>query len=162
MSAKPRRHAPRAATPPATARPRTSRAATSATASAAPALPVPVDSPSPTKRKPVRDSFTMPPADHALIAQVKERALRLEHPVKKSEVLRAGLKALAAMDDFALRAVLQAVPPLKTGRPKKDDGAGAGETQVPGKKGSKKGKAQREDEQPARKSADKPKKARRS
>jgi hypothetical protein len=38
-------------------------------------------------------------------------------------VLRAGLKVLTAMDDAALQAVLQAVPPLKTGRPKKAEAA---------------------------------------
>jgi hypothetical protein len=80
------------------------------------------------KVKPVRDSFTMPPDDHALIGQIKQRALKLQHPAKKSEVLRAGLKALAAMDDRTLQAVLEAVPPLKTGRPKQADTKEQGKT----------------------------------
>jgi hypothetical protein len=87
------------------------------------AAPAPAPAPKAGKQKPVRDSFTMPPADHALIAQIKQRALALRHPAKKSEVLRAGLKALAAMGDAALQAVLQAVPPLKTGRPKNAEAA---------------------------------------
>jgi hypothetical protein len=79
------------------------------------------------KVKPVRDSFTMPPDDHALIGQIKQRALQLQHPAKKSEVLRAGLKALASMTDAALKAMLESVPPLKTGRPKAPRKAGAKE-----------------------------------
>jgi hypothetical protein len=38
---------------------------------------------------------------------------------KKSEILRAGIKALAAMNDAAFAAALGAVPPIKTGRPAK-------------------------------------------
>ena len=58
----------------------------------------------PVLKKPrlVRDSFTMPRADYALIAQVKERALALRRPTKKSELLRAGLQVLAALGDEAL------------------------------------------------------------
>lgn len=72
----------------------------------------------PPKEKPVRDGFTMPAAEYAVIGAIKQRAIRLGHPAKKSEVLRAGLKTLAAMADAALLAALKAVPPLKTGRPK--------------------------------------------
>lgn len=133
MSAKPRRQSPAPSPRPA----RTARAAAdAASATAAEPAPSPASAarlpvPAPAaeadgRRKPVRDSFTMPPQDHALIAHIKERALRLEHPAKKSEVLRAGLKALAAMDDFALRAVLQSVPSLKTGRPRRDAAADEG------------------------------------
>ena len=77
----------------------------------------------PGKHKPVRDSFTMPPDDYALIAQIKQRALNLAHPAKKSELLRAGLRVLAGLGDTALLAALTAVPPLKTGRPKKHGAA---------------------------------------
>ena len=85
----------------------------------------PVEAPAPApkapKEKPVRDSFTMPPTEYAVIAAIKQRALQLGHPAKKSEVLRAGLKTLAAMSDKVLLAALQAVPPLKTGRPSAKD-----------------------------------------
>ena len=101
------------------------RAAPAPAPAASAAAPAPAAAPKAGKQKPVRDSFTMPPADHALIGQIKQRALKLQQPAKKSEVLRAGLKALAAMGDAALRAVLQAVPPLKTGRPKKAETADA-------------------------------------
>jgi hypothetical protein len=70
------------------------------------------------KHKLVRDSFTMPEADWALIAQLKERALGFKRPTKKSELLRAGLHALAALPDARLQAALDALQPLKPGRPK--------------------------------------------
>ncbi|WP_198320944.1 hypothetical protein [Azohydromonas aeria] len=71
------------------------------------------------KPKLVRDSFTMPRADFALIAVLKDRALGFKRPVKKSELLRAGLHALAALDDVKLQAALAELTPLKAGRPKK-------------------------------------------
>ena len=71
------------------------------------------------KLKLVRDSFTMPQADFALIAQLKTRALGFQRPAKKSELLRAGLQALAALNDEVLKAVLAQLPEIKTGRPRK-------------------------------------------
>lgn len=70
------------------------------------------------KVKLVRDSFTMPGDDYALLAALKQRALKAAHPAKKSEVLRAGLRVLAGLTDAALLAALKAVPSIKTGRPK--------------------------------------------
>lgn len=70
------------------------------------------------KPKLVRDSFTFPKDEYTAIEALKERLAKLGQPVKKSELLRAGLKALAAMPDAALKTALQAVPSLKTGRPK--------------------------------------------
>jgi hypothetical protein len=67
----------------------------------------------------VRDSFTMPQTDHDLIGILKTRALAFAHPVKKSELLRGGLHALAALDDTGFRHRIQALVPLKPGRPKK-------------------------------------------
>lgn len=72
------------------------------------------------KPKLVRDSFTMPRGDFALIGVLKERALGFKRPAKKSELLRAGLHALAALDDVKLQAALEDLTPLKAGRPKKD------------------------------------------
>jgi hypothetical protein len=71
------------------------------------------------KEKLVRDSFTMPRNEFALIAQLKERALGFKRATKKSELLRAGLQALAAASDAQLQALLVALPQLKAGRPKK-------------------------------------------
>lgn len=71
------------------------------------------------KPKLVRDSFTIPKAEYAVIDELKQRAGKLAHAVKKSELIRAGIKALAAMPDAALLAALKAVPAIKTGRPNK-------------------------------------------
>lgn len=87
----------------------------SAPASAVPAA----GEPPKVKKKLVRDSFTMPQADFDLIGVLKERALGFKRPAKKSELLRAGLQALAALDDGALRTALNRLPPLKPGRPRK-------------------------------------------
>lgn len=72
----------------------------------------------PKKPKLVRDSFTIPKDEYAVIETLKQRAATLAQPVKKSELLRAGLKVLAGLSDAALRSALQAVPSIKTGRPK--------------------------------------------
>lgn len=72
------------------------------------------------KPKLVRDSFTIPKDEYAVLDTLKDRATALAHPVKKSELLRAGLKVLAGLSDSALRSALQAVPSIKTGRPKAD------------------------------------------
>lgn len=71
------------------------------------------------KPKQIRDSFTMPKTEYAVLADLKERAVSLTYSVKKSELLRAGIKALAAMTDANLLSALKAVPAIKTGRPKK-------------------------------------------
>ena len=71
------------------------------------------------KVKMERDSFTMPKDEYTQIATLKKRLEGLAQPAKKSELLRAGLKLLSALDDAALKAALSAVPTIKTGRPKK-------------------------------------------
>jgi hypothetical protein len=67
----------------------------------------------------VRDSFTMPEPDFAVIATLKAAALGARRVAKKSELLRAGLRVLATLDTPALVAALEALEPVKTGRPKK-------------------------------------------
>jgi hypothetical protein len=71
------------------------------------------------KIKLVRDSFTIPKPEYLILDNLKLRAADLKHPVKKGELLRAGIKALAAMTDSNLLTALKAVPMLKTGRPSK-------------------------------------------
>lgn len=73
----------------------------------------------PKKPKLVRDSFTVPKDEYAAIDALKLRAAQQGHEVKKSELLRAGLKLLNGLDDKQLLAALQAVPSIKTGRPAK-------------------------------------------
>jgi hypothetical protein len=67
----------------------------------------------------VRDSFTMPESDFALIATLKARALAAKREAKKSELLRAGLHVLMALDSASLLVALGRLQPLKVGRPKK-------------------------------------------
>lgn len=73
----------------------------------------------PKKPKLVRDSFTIPKDEYAVLDALKQRAAKLGRPAKKSEVLRAGVQALAAMPDSAFLAAVGGVPALKTGRPAK-------------------------------------------
>lgn len=69
------------------------------------------------KPKLVRDSFTIPKAEYAVLDELKQRANRLTRPAKKSELLRAGIKLLAALPDAAFLSALAEVPAIKTGRP---------------------------------------------
>jgi hypothetical protein len=69
-------------------------------------------------RKLVRDSFTMPKSEYMAIEALKTRASGLGRHAKKSELLRAGLHVLNSMSDRSLTNALNAVPTLKTGRPK--------------------------------------------
>ena len=73
----------------------------------------------PVKAKLVRDSFTIPKDEYLALADLKARMTKLMQPAKKSELLRAGLKALTAMSDAAIKKALLAVPSIKTGRPAK-------------------------------------------
>jgi hypothetical protein len=70
------------------------------------------------KPKLVRDSFTIPKDEYVVIDALKTRAGKLGQAIKKSELLRAGIKALAAMSDIQFKAALSNVPTIKTGRPK--------------------------------------------
>lgn len=67
----------------------------------------------------VRDSFTMPQAEYALIADLKARCLQGGRHAKKSELLRAGLQLLAQQDAVVLAKTLASLPPIKVGRPGK-------------------------------------------
>ena len=71
------------------------------------------------KPKLVRDSLTMPKAEYEVLDLLKTRAATLQTHIKKTELIRAGIKALAAMTDASFLAAIKAVPSLKTGRPKK-------------------------------------------
>ena len=91
----------------------------SARAAANPGV-VAMDADKPKKPKLVRDSFTIPKSEFIVLQELKQRAGKAGSAVKKSEILRAGIKALAAMNDATLAAALAAVPAIKTGRPAKD------------------------------------------
>ena len=93
-------------------------------------MPVAAPAPTPLKSKPekalkpvkpklIRDSFTIPKDEYQALVDLKARMTKLMQPAKKSELLRAGLKALAAMPDATIKKALLAVPSIKTGRPAK-------------------------------------------
>ena len=69
------------------------------------------------KAKLVRDSFTIPKMEFSVLEELKQRAAKLARPVKKSELIRAGIKALAALSNAAFLTALNQVPTIKTGRP---------------------------------------------
>jgi len=71
------------------------------------------------KIKLVRDSFTIPKPEYMVLDVLKTRALVLGLAVKKSELLRAGIKALASMSDSQFTTILKSIPTLKSGRPSK-------------------------------------------
>jgi len=71
----------------------------------------------PKKAKLVRDSFTIPKSEYAVLEALKARALKAGTSAKKSELLRAAIMALAALSDSAFAKALSAVPAIKTGRP---------------------------------------------
>ena len=124
--------APKAAAAPAVkkaATPATRKAAAAAkpaptteTVSAPTAAPAAADKPpKPPKVRLVRDSFTMPETDFAVVAVLKARALGLGRAAKKSELLRAGLQLLSQQDAPGLLTALERLQPIKTGRPKRGD-----------------------------------------
>lgn len=71
------------------------------------------------KPKLVRDSFTIPKDEYQVIDALKARSAKLGQPMKKSELLRAGIKLLNSLADSAFKQALTEVPAIKTGRPKK-------------------------------------------
>jgi hypothetical protein len=73
----------------------------------------------PRKEKLVRDSFTMPEAEYAVLGQVKKACLKAGFEIKKSELLRIGVALISQIDLATLQNVLASLPQLKTGRPKK-------------------------------------------
>ena len=103
---------------PKTSAKKTSKPAAEPTSEAVPSVAKP-------KPKLVRDSFTIPKSEYAVLEGLKVRAANLTRPVKKSELLRAGVAVLNAMPDKLFLAALNGVPSLKTGRPKAPDATSA-------------------------------------
>ncbi len=68
------------------------------------------------KPKLVRGSFTIPKTEYTVLEELKQRANKLTRPAKKGELLRAGIKALAALSDAEFLTALAQVPSIKTGR----------------------------------------------
>jgi len=71
------------------------------------------------KPKLVRDSFTMPETEYAVLGEVKKACLKAGIAVKKSELLRVGVALIRQLDVGKLQEILAGLPSLKVGRPKK-------------------------------------------
>lgn len=71
------------------------------------------------KVKLVRDSYAMPENEYAQIGELKKRLATMSVDVKKSELLRAGVAVMAALNDAELKRVMARVERIKTGRPAK-------------------------------------------
>ena len=66
----------------------------------------------------VKDRFRMPEDDHALIKLLKKRAKKAGQPTRKSDLLRAGLHLLQALDPAQLIDALGRLGPRKSvGKP---------------------------------------------
>lgn len=73
--------------------------------------------PKPPKKIPViRDTFSFPEFDYVLLSELQAALLKNGHNVSKSELVRAGLKALAQMRPAQLIKTAKAVEKLKPGR----------------------------------------------
>jgi len=71
------------------------------------------------KVKLVRDSFTMPETEYAVIAELKKRCLKAGVSAKKSEILRAAVAGLVKLSDSAVVTAIRRLDVIKTGRPAK-------------------------------------------
>ena len=81
---------------------------------------VPAERGNPKKVKLVRDSFTMPETEHAVLGQVKKACLKAGVEIKKSELLRIGVTLISGLNIASLKGALATLPQLKSGRPVKE------------------------------------------
>lgn len=65
------------------------------------------------KTKIIRDKLAFPRDEYGVIALLKVRVGKMGHSAKKSEIIRAGLKAVAALTDQALLKALKSLPSTK-------------------------------------------------
>jgi len=110
---------------PVAARAKTDKPTVAPGAAATPAkaqVAVPTEAKATKEKKPkmVRDSVTIPKAEYQALDAMKQRAAQLQTMVKKTELIRAGIKHLSSLPDAAFLAAIGSVPSLKTGRPSKD------------------------------------------
>jgi hypothetical protein len=71
----------------------------------------------PEHTKVVRDGFSMPAADHALIATIQSTAMQAGFHMSKSEVFRAALRVLSELSAEELQRVYASLERVKPGRP---------------------------------------------
>lgn len=75
-----------------------------------PATPSP-----PAKERAVRATFTLAEADSELLPALQQRCLKGQHSAARSEIVRAGLRALAQMPAKEFLALVKGVEKLKPG-----------------------------------------------
>ncbi|MDD2942719.1 MAG: hypothetical protein PHC51_07120 [bacterium] len=68
--------------------------------------------------KMIRDSFTMPETDYGLFDKIKVDCMKAGITANKSEIIRAGPKALSTMNQTQLREAIGAIDKVKPGRVK--------------------------------------------
>ena len=66
----------------------------------------------------VRDTFSMPPCDSDLIDNLRARAARHGRICFRSEIVRAALRSLAALDEVNMIAAVDAVERVEPGKKK--------------------------------------------
>ena len=71
----------------------------------------------PEHQRVIRDSFTLPANDYAILATLQERGLQSGVHATKSELVRAGLQMLLGADKADFLSALQRLEKVKTGRP---------------------------------------------
>lgn len=99
---------------------KTSPAKISKAAAPAPVKPPVVAKEKIKKDKLVRDSFTMPETEYAVLGKTKKAALKAGFTIKKSELLRIGVTLVGQLEIAQLQTALESLMPVKAGRPKKD------------------------------------------
>jgi len=72
-----------------------------------------------TKPQLVRDSFTIPESEYAVLAKVKKACLKEGFEIKKSELIRIGVALLADMSSSKVKSAKKKLQTVKTGRPRK-------------------------------------------
>ena len=72
-----------------------------------------------TKPPLVRDSFTIPESEYAVLAKVKKACLKEGFEIKKSELIRIGIALLADLSSSKVKTAKKKLQTVKTGRPRK-------------------------------------------
>ena len=70
----------------------------------------------PVKRSVIRDTFSMPSNDYALIAKLRQRCLSYGIATTKSGIVRAGLNSLDSLNEKQLRLIISQLEETRPGR----------------------------------------------
>jgi hypothetical protein len=67
----------------------------------------------------IRDSFTIPEDEYVLLAETKKTCLNSGLEIKKSQLIRIGIRLVHELSPSRLKKAQKALQPVKTGRPHK-------------------------------------------